>query len=82
MTELIVKQFNKPSCDNIQEVIEALGKIRDPRAIEPLIDVLKDCPEYMNEIISFALYRITDHMAFDGDYQYWKDWWVGQKEAK
>jgi HEAT repeat protein len=64
-----------------EKAAEALGEIKDPKAIEPLISVLKDNGETVSEIAANALQNITGK-DFGQDYDKWLKWWEKNKENR
>jgi HEAT repeat protein len=56
----------------------ALGKIRDPRAVEPLIAALKDENPSIQEDAEKALMQITGK-DFGPDPVKWQNWWKQNK---
>ncbi len=62
--------------------IEKIGEIKDPRAIEPLIETLKDKDNDSNVVLSAkdALLKITGTgNDFWRDITKWKEWWQENK---
>lgn len=70
--------------------VAGLEKIKDLRAVELLIAILKDCNhEYSRNTIAHALYNIITKkfgrddikwLEFIADYVKWKEWWEQNKE--
>ena len=57
---------------------DALGEIKDPRAIEPLIAALKN--SWIKKNVQEALWKITGRGRFyGGDRKKWKKWWKENK---
>ena len=60
------------------EAAEALGKIKDPRAVEPLIAALKDEVSGVRESAAEALRKITGK-DFKNPEE-WRNWWEQNKK--
>ncbi|MDP6381359.1 MAG: HEAT repeat domain-containing protein, partial [Phycisphaerae bacterium] len=56
-------------------IAEALGEIRDARAIVHLIKALRDSDRYVRIDAAKALIRITGQ-NFGQDQEKWKEWWA------
>lgn len=56
---------------------ESLGRIKDFRAIEPLIPLLDDKEKTVRDAAENALYEITDESF--GSRSSWEDWWKANK---
>ena len=54
--------------------IDSLQKIKDTRAIEPLIKALLDDDDEVRSSASTALLAITT-LAYGNDYERWSAWW-------
>lgn len=57
----------------------ALGLIQDPRAMKPLIEMLKDVTVDVQKDAAWALERITGQ-SFGVDYDKWVKWWQENKK--
>jgi hypothetical protein len=56
-----------------------LGKIKDKRAIEPLIEQLKDEHSSTGQIAAESLEEITEQLL-GNDYDAWSKWWKENKQ--
>ena len=65
--------------DMKKKVIEVLRKIKDPRAIEPLIGLLGDENLAVRLKAAWALRKITGQ-RYGQDPSSWQDWWEGNKD--
>ena len=63
--EVIVKSLNDPSAEVRAQSAEALGRLRDNRAVEPLLVVLNDKDERVREKAVVALGNFSDERIFD-----------------
>jgi len=57
---------------------KALGRLKDPRGIGPLISLLSDAEISVRNQVSLALHEATGQ-DFGNDQARWKKWWAGQK---
>ncbi len=63
--EVIVKSLNDPSPEVRAQSAEALGKLRDNRAVEPLLVALNDKDERVREKAVVSLSNFSDERIFD-----------------
>jgi HEAT repeat protein len=63
--EVIVKSLNDPSAEVRAQSAEALGRLRDNKAVEPLLVVLNDKDERVREKAVVALGNFSDERIFD-----------------
>jgi HEAT repeat protein len=61
--------------------VRALGKIEDPRSVEPLISVLQDKRDGVRNEAEWILRRLTGENP-GKDYQSWKRWWDSRSGSK
>ena len=61
-------------------VANALGKLRDPGAVDSLIAAVKDGNPYVRVRAAWALEQITGQ-AFGDDSEAWQKWWDQNKET-
>ena len=57
----------------------ALGELKDPSAVEPLIESLNDKDILVNKEVAKSLHEITGE-NFGENQQNWKEWWAQNKE--
>ncbi|MGR3176271.1 MAG: hypothetical protein ACUZ8N_17020 [Candidatus Scalindua sp.] len=57
----------------------ALGGIKDYRAVEPLIDALKDERLIVRVKSAYALYEVTGK-DFGRSQEKWQEWWIRNKQ--
>ncbi len=76
--------------DSFYTAVAGLEKIKDLRAVELLIEILKNCNhEYSRNTIAHALYNIITKkfgrddikwLEFIDDYVKWQEWWEQNKK--
>jgi hypothetical protein len=60
--------------------VKALGQIRDPRAVEPLIAAVQSQSESVRAEAAWVLEKLTDE-NFGADYKRWRQWWLSKSPA-
>ena len=78
-TDSLIVTLKDEDKDVREAAVNALGCLKDPRAIEPLIEALKDSDGDLKQSIDDALYWITGE-RFHGFQYAWLDWWNKNKK--
>ena len=78
---IVVLQDQRKDPEVRKNAAEALGKIKDPRAVEPLITTLKDKDSEVRWHAAEALEKITKE-HFGREVAKWEEWLKKQKAGE
>ncbi len=74
---IAILKSKRPTSFEIETVGQALAETNDPRAIKPLVALLKNSEQGTHEAVEYALRKITGQ-NFGKEYKKWKSWLDGR----